>query len=121
MFPEVTVIILILDKSGKVLLIKSPKWGHRYVFPGGHVELGETAAAAVKREALEETGLKVKNIDFVTFRESIFDPLYSRHRHLIGLVFTCQTTGGHVKLNSEGEEYKWAALSEAQIQKILTL
>ncbi|MGH6854082.1 MAG: NUDIX hydrolase [Aestuariivirga sp.] len=46
-------------KGHKVLLVqraKAPLTGSWY-FPGGHVELGETALAAARRELLEETGV----------------------------------------------------------------
>lgn len=40
----------------RVLLCQSRKRGYSYL-PGGHVEFGETAAEALKREILEEMGI----------------------------------------------------------------
>lgn len=37
-------------------------WG----FPGGHVELGETALAAAARELQEETGIAATPVDYIT-------------------------------------------------------
>jgi ADP-ribose pyrophosphatase YjhB (NUDIX family) len=47
--------------EGRVLLVqraKSPMDG-LWTFPGGHVEPGEPAELAVRREVLEETGIEV--------------------------------------------------------------
>ena len=48
--------------GGRVLLVrraKPPRAGH-WSLPGGAQELGETVAAAARREVLEETGLVVE-------------------------------------------------------------
>ncbi len=50
---------IIRDKEGKILLTKSPKWKNKWIFPGGHIEPGEKILDAAKREAEEETGLKL--------------------------------------------------------------
>lgn len=50
------------DASGRLLLIRrghEPSKG-RWSLPGGRVEAGESAAEAVEREVLEETGLVVR-------------------------------------------------------------
>lgn len=46
-------------KSGsfEILLIKSKKTPRKWVFPKGHIEPGETAAMAAKRELMEEAGV----------------------------------------------------------------
>jgi 8-oxo-dGTP pyrophosphatase MutT (NUDIX family) len=38
---EVVVGVMIV-RENKVLLIQSPKWGDNWLFPGGHVEYGES-------------------------------------------------------------------------------
>ncbi|MDF2708868.1 MAG: hydrolase [Nonomuraea muscovyensis] len=52
---------VIIDGAGRILLVRR---GHApgaglWSVPGGRVEPGETDAAAVEREVLEETGLRV--------------------------------------------------------------
>lgn len=53
---------VVLDDAGRLLLIRrghAPSAG-LWSVPGGRVEPGETPAAAVEREVLEETGLRVR-------------------------------------------------------------
>lgn len=65
LFPEPTVGALIFDPAGRLFLMRSHKWGGKYVVPGGHVELGETLEVALRREVAEETGLSIRDITFV--------------------------------------------------------
>jgi 8-oxo-dGTP pyrophosphatase MutT (NUDIX family) len=52
---------IILDKEGRVLLLKHRFWkGQRWGLPGGLAHRGETPAATLRRELREETGLEVR-------------------------------------------------------------
>ncbi len=52
---------IILIQAGKIALIERHKQGqHYFVFPGGHIEPGETPKQADARETLEELGLQVE-------------------------------------------------------------
>ncbi len=112
-YPEPTVGALIFNPEGKVFLMKSHKWKNKYVVPGGHIELGESAETALKREIKEETGLDIYDIEFVAFQESIFDDQFYKKRHFIFFDFACKTRSDKVKLNSEGQEFVWVDLKEA--------
>lgn len=112
-FPEATVGALIFNNEGKIFLMKSHKWHGMYVIPGGHIELGEKAEEALKREVKEETGLDIYDIKFLGLQELIFDKTFWKRKHFIFLDFACRTDGGEARLNSEGQEYAWVSLEDA--------
>ena len=112
-YPEPTVGALIFDPAGRLFLMRSHKWGGRWVVPGGHVELGETLEAAVRREVAEETGLAIHDITFVCMQEFMYDPAYWKPRHFIFFDYACRTDATEVQLNDEAEEYVWVTVDEA--------
>jgi 8-oxo-dGTP diphosphatase len=58
-----------------------------YALPGGHLEFGETPEECAAREILEETGLKVKNIRFLTATNDI---LKKDKKHYITMFMVCE-------------------------------
>ncbi|MEM6379771.1 MAG: NUDIX hydrolase [Bacteroidota bacterium] len=55
---------LILEDSGKILLLKQTKYnGGAYTLVGGKVEVGETAKQTLVRESWEEAGIILKEGD----------------------------------------------------------
>jgi 8-oxo-dGTP diphosphatase len=69
---------------------------------GGHVDEGETVKEALKREFLEETGLKVEVGELIDGRvEQTFD------RAKIILTFEVISALGDIKINQESEDYGW--------------
>jgi 8-oxo-dGTP diphosphatase len=57
----------VVFKGKAVVLIRrgNPPFKGSYALPGGFVEEGEEVEAACKREALEETGLELKNLRLI--------------------------------------------------------
>ena len=59
---HVTASAVVLDDRGRSLLHRHRRLG-RWLQPGGHVDPGETPAAAAMREAVEETGIPLRHDD----------------------------------------------------------
>ena len=106
-FPEPTVGVFIFNQRGELLLLESHKWPGAYVVPGGHVELGERLEEAAVREAREETGLDVYDLEFINFQQFIYDPAFWKHRHFIFFDFAARTNSTEVVLNDEAQKHIW--------------
>jgi nucleoside triphosphatase len=119
-YPEPTVGIFIFNPADELLLMKTHKWRGKYGVPGGHIELGESVTEAARREAKEETGLDIHDLNFLCWRECIYDEQFWKPCHFIFLDFTARMDGGKVILNDESEEFIWIdprkALEELDIE-----
>lgn len=78
----------VIDDQGRILLIQRADSG-KWAMPGGAIEVGETAAEGVVREALEETGVRCRAVSLVGVFDSRFCGTVSRH-HLYIFVFLCE-------------------------------
>jgi len=107
LFPEPTVGILIFNPRGELFLMKTHKWHGKYGVPGGHIELGESAVEAARREAKEETNLEIHALQFLCWQECVYDEQFWKPRHFIFLDFTARMDEGEVVLNDEAEEFIW--------------
>lgn len=107
--PEVAVAGIAFDPAGRVLLIERGRGSARgqWTVPGGRVEGGETLAAALRREMLEETGLEVQVGALVTVFERIeADCHYVIHDHLV------LVTGGALQAGDDAAAARWVAWDE---------
>lgn len=64
--PKVGIGVMVL-KDGFVLMGKrqGSHGNGEYAYPGGHLEMGESIEDCARREVAEETGLEIKNIEFL--------------------------------------------------------
>jgi 8-oxo-dGTP pyrophosphatase MutT (NUDIX family) len=67
---------------------KPPLQGY-WSIPGGLVETGETLDQAVRREVLEETGLRVKPVE------------------MFGIFYVCSVTGGKLRAGDDVARVEW--------------
>ncbi|MBU1204900.1 MAG: NUDIX domain-containing protein [Nanoarchaeota archaeon] len=103
--PKVGVGIIVI-KDNKVLLGKR-KNSHgegSWCFPGGHLEFNESLENCAKREVLEETGIKIKNIRFETITNDIFK---DEEKHYITIFMLCEHDSGEAKVMEPGKCEKW--------------
>ena len=107
-YPEATVGALVVNPQGLVLIVRSSKWYDKFTVPGGHIELGERAEAAIIREVREETGLDVNSARLLLVQQAIYPRDYYKHEHFIFMDYICETDDSEVKLDGrELQEYVW--------------
>ncbi|RLG72927.1 MAG: NUDIX hydrolase, partial [Methanobacteriota archaeon] len=83
---------IIITHQGKVLLIKrrNPPFAGMWALPGGMVEYGESVEDAARREALEETGVRVDNLTLVGIYS---DPKRDPRGHVVSICFKAEVCG----------------------------
>ncbi|WP_432821197.1 NUDIX domain-containing protein [Trichloromonas sp.] len=86
-FPTVDIII---RQGNSIVLIERRNEPMGWALPGGFVDYGESLETAAAREALEETGLAVRNLkQFGAYSDPQRDP----RQHNISFVFTAEGEG----------------------------
>ena len=65
-YPKICPAVIVAIRNGDKLLMSRYARGtyRRYALIAGYVEVGETFEECVRREVMEEVGLKVKNIRY---------------------------------------------------------
>jgi len=101
---ELTNMIMIQNPStGEVVVINRKKSWTGLSFPGGHVEPGESFYDSAVREAYEETGLEVKNLELCGIinwsNTKTFD------RYLVYLYRTTDYSGNLIPGTDEGDVF----------------
>ena len=78
---------IIIEVGEKIVLIKRKNPPHGWALPGGFVDYGESYETAAAREAEEETGLVVQNLQqFRTYSDPDRDP----RQHTASTIFIAQ-------------------------------
>ncbi|WP_395942699.1 NUDIX domain-containing protein [Brevundimonas sp.] len=92
-FPGVGCGLVIQRADGRVLLckrLKAPEAGHWNIV-GGKVDHGELSAEAARREAEEESGLKIGAVDFLCLSEEIIP---ADAQHWVSLIYVTRDFTG---------------------------
>ena len=102
-----TMFLLLKRKS------RARKDASEYDLPKGHIEKGESAIEAARREILEETGIKPQFIPF--FSESTHYFFFSGGQRISKGVkfFLAQTGSASVTISDEHSGYEWAECDDA--------
>jgi len=98
---------IILRRGNSIVLIqrKNPPLG--WALPGGFVDYGESLEQAAQREAMEETGLDVRDLNqFRAYSAPDRDP----RQHTISFVFTAEGLGTLVS-GDDAADARWFELN----------
>jgi 8-oxo-dGTP diphosphatase len=98
---------------------KDQEYGDYYYFPGGHVEFGESAEAALRREIKEETGADVTETHFIGALENRFIQHNNEEKHEINLVFEAHLASAEIRDREEHIESKWVLLEDCKNARVL--
>lgn len=100
--------------NGRILLVKRgrPPGEGLWAVPGGKVRLGETMTGALRREVLEETGLRIQPGRVVWAGDSI-GPGDPPSWHFCLVDFLCDVEGGSLLAGDDAAEVAWVPLESA--------
>jgi 8-oxo-dGTP diphosphatase len=89
--PLLAVDAVIFFQGGIVLIRReNPPYQGSYALPGGFVEVGESTEAAVRREAMEETGLEIDLLGLVGVYS---DPARDPRGHVVSISYLSRGRG----------------------------
>ena len=121
----------VIVKDDKVLLVKKSRGAYtgQYDLPGGSLEHGEKPVETLKREIMEEVGVKVKNYHIIDANSVVVDwdnPYINEreHMHHIGIIYDVEIEDGDIKTDADGLDSLgavWYSLSKIKKENISPL
>ncbi len=102
-------------RRGPILLVE--RGGHPlkgyWSLPGGLVETGEKLEEAVRREILEETGLRIQPVSrFEIFERIMLDAQGRAEYHYVLADYICKVVGGALRAGDDVSRVEWVRRSE---------
>jgi 8-oxo-dGTP diphosphatase len=102
----------VIVKSGKILILReAATYGDgtqrgRYHMPGGRVEIGENFEDALKREVMEETGIKV-HVGRPIYIGEWRPVIKGVQNQIVGVFIECTPISTKITLSTEHDSYEW--------------
>ncbi|OIQ41422.1 MAG: NUDIX hydrolase [Roseobacter sp. MedPE-SW] len=107
--------IAVVYHQGQVILIQRKTepnagwWG----FPGGHVELGETAMQGATRELFEETGVIARPLEYLTNIDVLLrDPAGAVQKQYLLTAVLCAYESGTPVPDDDALQARWLPVDE---------
>jgi 8-oxo-dGTP diphosphatase len=110
----------VVIRESCVLLIRrgtEPLKGE-WSIPGGMLELGESLTDGVRREVLEETGLRVRPLEVVAVLDRVQKNGKRVRYHYVIIDYVCCPAGGRLKPGSDVLDAQWVERKELPRYKI---
>lgn len=112
--PAVTADCIVYHRNGDsidVLLIKRKNEPYKacWAFPGGFINIDESAEEAAIRELREETGLEVDKIEQL---KAYSNPERDPRERIITIAFIAESDIKDVKGSDDAQEAKWFSIDE---------
>lgn len=106
--------VLIFDEQDRVLMLHRND-NDTWCFPGGAMELGESTEQTARREAYEETGLRVERLElFGVFSGEGMRYVYPNgdEVHNVDVVYRTNVYEGELRLDHENRAYRFFGFDE---------
>ena len=104
------------NTGGQVLIterIEAGPYRDLWEFPGGKIHAGETALVALKRELLEEIGIKATAV------EPFMNLTHEYPDRIVELEFFDVTEWSGVPTGLEGQQIRWVDISDLRANELL--
>jgi len=106
--------VLLVERAGEPL----KGW---WSIPGGLLETGEKLEDAVRRETLEETGLRVEIVyRFDIFERIMRDAEGRAEYHYVLVDYVCKVTGGELAPGDDVSRVEWVPYGRLRDYKVTT-
>ncbi|NQT49272.1 NUDIX domain-containing protein [Candidatus Kuenenbacteria bacterium] len=113
-FPKVGMGVMIMRDNKVLLGLRQGSHGAgEWSFPGGHLDFGESLFTGIKREAMEETGLEIDDLEVVSVSDD-FRYIKSDGKHHLTVGVRANSVEGESRIMEPNkcQEWRWFGLEE---------